>query len=306
MRTLVTCLLVLAAGCGSDGGVSIDPGERAGHCADDTRVGAFEIALNDGFTSVQGTVADAVAPTQITEVVATEGDCVLVQPPALFCDPVCGSGTTCDASGSCVPAPQGVSVGTVTVDGLASAVEMTASPPVFFYTNTGTLEHPGFAEGADIVLTASGAGDIEPFALGVGGVAPLALPQSSVALDADQPVTVTWSAPGVAGAARISLELDIAQHGGTPAAIACDVADTGSFEIPVALTNQLLELGFSGFPSLAVVRESVDSTDTAVGCVELSATSAAVYDVDIPGLTSCSDDNDCTPPETCQPDLTCG
>lgn len=305
MPTLVLFLLLLAA-CGSSDGVAIDPGSRDGHCDDATRVGGFEIALADGFTSVQGSVADAVAPQQIMEVVAEAGGCQLVRPPSLFCDPVCASGTTCDSAGACVPAPAGVSVGAVTVDGLSAPVEMSASPPVFFYTYRGTLAHPGFAEGDEIVLTAGGAGDIEPFALGVAGVAPLSLPQSSVLLEAGQPLVVTWSAPGSAEAGRVSLELDITQHGGTPGAIRCDVEDTGSFEVPVALTDQLLGFGFSGFPSLAVVRESVDSTTTAIGCVELAATSTAAYDVDIPGLTSCSDDGDCTPPETCQPDLTCG
>jgi len=100
--------------------------------------------------------------------------------------------------------------------------------------------------------------------------------------------------------------LNIAQHGGTPGWIECDVPDNGQLELPQALTNQLLGFGFSGFPTLSVTRRTADSTTTSYGCVQFVVESTAVFDVDIPGLTSCSDNEDCTSPELCQPDLTCG
>ena len=72
------------------------------------------------------------------------------------------------------------------------------------------------------------------------------------------------------------------------------------------LTDQLLALGASGFPRVVLVRETVDSLVTAVGCVEFRVQSAAVLDVEIPGLISCSFDEDCPEGQICRPDLTCG
>jgi len=300
--------LVFLAACGSDSGGDelLDPGPREGACADSTRVGQFEIALRDTFTAVQGKITDAVTPYLISEVVESMGTCTLMRPPTLFCSPSCGTGTTCDANGACVPVAAGASVGVVTVSGLKAPVEMTASAPVYFYTNTGTLDHPGFDEGDDIVLNASGEGAVQAFALGGVGVAPLSLSVSSVTLDTDLPLQLTWAAPGQADAGTMHINLNIAQHGGTPGWIECDVPDTGSFELPVALTNQLLASGFSGFPSVALTRRSADSVDTEVGCVDLLVESALTMEIEIPGLTSCSDDPDCQPPETCLDDLTCG
>lgn len=298
-------VISLAAACGSDDPEAIDPGAIDGRCDESTRVGGFAVELEAAFTRVGGTVADAVAPQQISEIVDRSGDCVFRRSPLLFCDPVCDAASTCDASGQCVPLPQAVSVGTVVVEGLKSAVTMEAAFP-FFYMNRGDLEHPGFDEGAEIVLRAGGADAVARFALGVNGVAPLTLPSTTIALDQGQPMVVTWDAPPDPTLGRVTLDLDISSHGGNFGSVACAVADTGSFEVPVALTDQLLGFGFAGFPQLTVTRESADSTTTDVGCVELSAESAAIYDVEIDGLTSCSDDDDCTPPETCQPDLVCG
>lgn len=59
-------------------------------------------------------------------------------------------GTTCDATGTCMPTPTDVSVGKVTVSGLKASIEMTAQAAVFFYVNTAQRDHPGFDEGAYI------------------------------------------------------------------------------------------------------------------------------------------------------------
>lgn len=303
---LLGCGLVLG-GCSDSGGDGpTGDGVQDGPCEATTRVGAFETVLQDGFTSVQGRVESAVSPMRVPTLVAEDGACRMYRPPTLFCDPACGTGTTCDATGACVDAPYSVSVGTVTVSGLKSPVEMTPAAPVFFYTFNGTLEHPGFDEGAALALVAAGEGELEPFTLDARGVATLSSPATSVALVQDQPVALQWTAPGQPDVSAIHIDLNIAQHGGSPGWIDCEVPDTGSFTIPVSLSNQLLAQGASGFPSLILTRRSIDSTDTDVGCVQWSAQSSVTLDVDIEGLTSCSDNDDCTAPETCQPDLTCG
>ncbi|MEZ4471162.1 MAG: hypothetical protein R3F60_10255 [bacterium] len=46
---------------------------------------------------------------------------------------------------------------------------------------------------------------------------------------------------------------------------------------------------------MILTRRTVDAVDTAVGCVDFEVRSAAVLDVAIPGLISCSFDEDCPP-----------
>ena len=301
----LACLALFA--CGSDDdGLSIDPGPRTGACESERLVGSFEVTLDDGFTSVQGKVENHPTPLRIAETIETDGACALMGPPELFCDPACDSGLVCGLGGLCVPEPLGISVGTVTVAGLQDPVEMTASAPVFFYSHRGSLANPGFAESDEVVLTATGDAEIEAFALGGRGIAALATELETVELAEGQAVALTWTPPGDAEAGSIRLELNIAQHGGTPGWIECEVPDTGSFTIPLALTDALVGRGFSGFPSLTMERASEDSEELSVGCVQFLLRSQIALGVTIPGLTSCSDDMDCTDGETCQADLTCG
>ena len=303
---IVTVVIGAACAGSSDNGSRPDPGTPAGPCTFEEHLGGFEIALNDGFTSVQGQVSNGVTPLRIPELDETVGDCTLYRPPNLFCDPACESGTTCDRDGECVDSPGAMSVGNVTVEGLKGAVQMSGRAPVFFYTHLGELEHPGFDEGDAIALTAAGDGDVAPFYLDALGVAPLEGLPATAALEQGQAVSVGWTPPGDSTVSSIHLNLNIAQHGGTPGRVECHVEDNGQFEIPVQLSDALLDSGFSGFPTLAVTRHSVDSTDLAQGCTQLAVQSVRVLEVVIPGLTSCSDDDDCDDPETCQPDLTCG
>tara|TARA_R110002096_G_scaffold77896_10_gene183458 strand:+ start:24050 stop:24985 length:936 start_codon:yes stop_codon:yes gene_type:complete len=300
-------LLVLAS-CGGDDddGLSITPGPRESACRAETLVGTFQVILDDGFTSVQGKVESHPTPLRFAETLESDGDCALMGPPELFCDPACASGTVCGLNGQCGDEPLGISVGTVRIEGLSDPVEMTASSPVFFYSHRGTLAHPGFEESDDIVLTAAGEGDVDAFALGGRGVAALQSDLQSVELAESQAVALTWQAPADADAGTIYIELNIAQHGGTPGWIECEVADTGSFTIPIALTDALISRGFSGFPALTIERRSTDSEEISAGCVQLLLQSPLSLAVMIPGLTSCSDTSDCEGEETCQPDLTCG
>lgn len=308
LQGLALASLVLAqlAGCGS-GEADDRPGGGvpAGACPD-ASIGGFVAELREGFTAVQGQVYDSVHPMNEAVEVASAGACTLQRPPTLFCDPACAGETTCDASGSCVPSPVAISVGTVTIAGLQGSVEMTARAPVNFYNNTSALDHPGFTEGADIALSASGEGDVSGFDLDSVGVTQLGGLPASVTMESGTAVTLQWSEPSSADYATVHIDLNIAQHGGTPGWITCETDDNGSFEIPVELTDALLEQGYSGFPTVSVTRRSVDSVSTELGCIEFSVQSAVTLPIEIPGLTSCSDNDDCQAPETCQPDLTCG
>lgn len=274
-------------------------------CAAAERVGSFRIELADGFTGVQGQIANGVNPAQVPVVAASEGECHLLRPPEFFCDPGCGGGTTCGPDGICVAIPSNVDVGAVEITGLRAPVRMSASAPVWFYTNREPLAHPGFDPGDAIRLDAEGnAGDA--FTLRGEGIAPLVVEGDVLALQAGEAATLRWQPPPGATAARVHLDLNIANHGGTPARIECEVDDDGEFALPAGLIEQLLGLGFSGFPTVVVTRRTVDHADVALGCVELRVLSTQVLDVLIPGLTSCGEDADCPPGESCQPDLTCG
>ncbi len=299
-------LSTLALGCGGNDSLDIAPGPRSGACELSNLLGTFEVSLDDEFTSVQGKVDDSPSPLRISQTIETSGDCRLMAPPDIFCAAECGLEEICGAGGECVPEPLGMSVGTVTIAGLSAPVEMTASAPVFFYSHRGDLPHPGVLESEEVVLNASGDGAIEAFALAGVGIAPLTSDLELVELAEGTPVNVTWDAPGDSEAASVHIELNIAQHGGTPGWIECDVADTGSASIPSELSDALVQRGFSGFPSLTVERHSLDSEDFANGCIEFAIRSRHTVEVTLPGLTSCSDSGDCAQGESCQPDLTCG
>jgi len=310
-RTWLCLPLVLLCACGGD---TIQPTADAGTipqagaykaCAVDERVGAVTVALRDGFTTVQGAVTNGVRPVDVPDIVMSEGGCELWRPKSLFCDPGCTGSTTCNDQGVCVDLPSNQDVGILSFSGLSESIEVSARPPVYYYNYTGTLPHPGFGMGDLVSLQASG-GSISPFALAATGVGPLVVTTASVALQRDLPATLQWSPLAEDPGVRLALELNIANHGGTPGRVVCELQDTASFEIPAALVTALLDGGFSGFPTVSLTRQGVDSVDSDLGCVELHLLSEVVLPVSIPGLVSCSDSTDCPSGQTCQPDLTCG
>jgi len=241
----------------------------------------------------------------VPEVVAEDGVCRLYRKRNLFCDPPCASGTTCSGALSCVPAPTNQSVGTVSIDGLAIPLELMPSG-VNSYTNPASpaLPHPGFTEGATIVLAASGAG-AAPFELHGRGISALELESDSIAVESGRSLAVRWTPPGEAAGQRVRLTFEFNRHGGTPTWLECDAADTGSFDVPAALLGALLELELSGWPTLAAARRTVDSASVAAGCVELRVVSSVTIDVELPGVISCDAENPCPAPQVCQANLTC-
>ncbi len=269
-------------------------------------VGGFRIRLSSRFTGVDGDVKNGIDPTLVPEEIASEGGCTLYRPPALFCDPMCSNEEKCSADG-CVPSPRTQNVGTVTIEGLAtSPIEMAPRPPGFAYTNPGSLPNPGFMPGDDIVLWTSG-GAFEPFALRGRGSAGLALTGVMPTVESGMPLEIEWVAPETLDdSVQLLVKLDIARHGGTPASIQCTAPDTGSFTIPESLVTQLIDLGFSGFPAVDLIRRSVDSTMVeGLGCVELTVESSAYLDVLIPGVISCDERRPCPDDRVCQMDNTC-
>lgn len=306
---LVSLPLLASLGC-SDADEpfqELDPGTRDGMCSDATRVGGFEISLATTYTSVQGKVETAITPNRVASSIQNSGSCDLMTFPILFCEEACTSGTTCGLEGECIPAAEGTSIGSVAIAGLTHAVEMEASAPVYFYSHIGELGHPAFAEGDALVLQASGNEMITAFALGASGITALEVTTTQPQLVTGQTISLDWAPPATPDDSRMELILNITQHGGTPGYVYCDAPDTGSFSIPVELTDALLARGASGFPAMEMRRHSSDSHQSELGCVDLSNDSSVRLDVLVDGLTSCSDDDDCpVEGELCQSDLTCG
>jgi hypothetical protein len=282
------------------------PYDEYNTCPLSNRVGQFQVELAELYTGVIGRVLNGVIPSNIPTVVTSEGDCTLYQPVVLFCDPPCVPGETCGESGDCIPYPLSQNVGTVTITGMEETVTMTPLEPGNFYTNPGTLPHPAFNEGADITLETDG-GDYTPFTLKGRGLTALTSHLETALLESDSPLVLQWDLPlDETNPTQVYLELNIALHGGTPAWIACDVPDTGAFSISASMVTQLVALGYSGYPQVELVRRTIDAIDMALGCVEFEVLSSLVLPIEIPGLISCSQDEDCPEGQTCQSDLTCG
>jgi hypothetical protein len=269
-------------------------------------VGNISILLDEEYTSALGTLTNGVVPYAVLDKTLEEGDCVFLYPKDLFCDPACTSGTTCDETGNCVPYPRNISVGTLRLEGLSAPVSMDPIVPSLIYFFTGDLPHPGFNTGDRIELYASGVDDYAAFSMLAYGVSPLEVSQTEMALIADQPSSLSWTPSASEIEQRIRVQVSIANHGGIPARIECDTLDNGTLELPSSLVNALLNVGYSGFPSVKVTRQSSDTSITLDGCADFTVQSSVTLPVRIPGLVSCSSDDDCPEGQSCLSDLTCG
>jgi hypothetical protein len=303
-----------------DGGTQDDGATQQDGSVDPTAlVGTFTIELvapdpstsTPGYTSVLGKVYDAPVPEQIVwEESNTEGSCALLKPRVPFCATACGGSAVCVEDDTCQAYPTAQGVGTVTVSGLeteAGATQFTMDAIANNYQPVGvTLKYPAFAEGDALGLAAAGNSFAAAFTLEATGIASLELLNATVTLDGTSAVTLAWTAAAQPSASKIHVLLDISHHGGSKGKIECDLADTGSYTLSASFLSKLLALGVAGFPTIIITRRATDSAAIAAGRVDLIVASKVEQEVVIPGVQSCNDDDDCTTPETCQDDLTCG
>ena len=274
-----------------------------GPCAFEVKAGAYLIQHEPEYTVVSGEVRDGIVPSTVLENVLEEDDCRLLRRNNPFCDPPCNPDETCDFDGECIPYPVNLDVGTVTITGLNKEVEMVAPggglPAIYYDTQ---MPHPGFDPGADIRLTASG-NEIDGFSLYGEGFEPLEIPEDPWVVVEGQPLDVTWT-PGTSPNATMLVRFNIDQHGTTPVEVWCDVADTGSFAAPSSVMDALIGYGVSGFPSGNIYRHTVDSVDTATGCVEFEVYSHLPGDLQVQGHIPCDSPDDC--PEGMECDIPTG
>ncbi len=271
-------------------------------CPEATGVGRFEIDLLPEYTSVGGQVFDGVTPSDVATLVQSEGDCRLLRPPNLLCESGCPS-ETCGEGNQCVPKPVAHDLGTVTIEGLVAPIQMRAGAATANYAVTPGVRvpHPGFAPGADLLLSTSG-GDYEPIELRGWGVSPFQMGPNPITVAGGAATSLEWGVPDEVGPARVHVSLNIDNHGSSEARIDCDFADTGSGQIPAALIEGLFAEGTSGGPTLQIARRTATSTQIPPGCVDLlvaSSPTATGLDVTVAGLITCDDSSPCPEGQTC-------
>jgi hypothetical protein len=200
------------------------------------------------------------------------------------------------------------SVGTVTITGLSTSVSLTPDTTTSAYGFAGDIPQPGFTEGAAITLNAAGA-VYGPFSLSAQGVAALTLTSGEVTVATGTPITLTWTPPTTPANGRIHISLNLASHGTDSVALDCDVADTGSYQIPATLITQLLKEEVAGYPTLTVARRTADSIAIAPGCVDLLVQAVVVSEVVIAGVTYCANRGEtaeCVTGQICKDNYICG
>lgn len=276
----------------------------SGACPLADRLGGFQIESYAEYAIVTGAALDGVVPISVLEEVAAEGDCRLLRRANPACDPPCSSDQTCDLSGTCVPYPRAVSLGTVTAAGLLEPATMEPVPPTLQYFLS-RIPNPPWTVNGLITLQSTG-GDLLPFTLHGLGVAPLSAVTPAWVLRRDQPLALAWADDSPSDRTAVDLHLSIDQHGLTPLSLRCTFADDGAAEIPASLIGAMLAAGVTGFPNGYLIRHTTDSAalrPDGTGCLDLRVGFRHDGDVAVEGYVPCTGDDDCPDGLSCNESL---
>ena len=289
-------------GSGTGGSPSANGGSTtpAGGTPSDANaiVGTFTVTLNpaselmDAYTSVIGKVYSGAYPSDVIETpLASSGGCTTYKFSRQSCiDVTCTGSQVCAAPDECRDVPRLVSVGKVSVAGIAPGT-LALSGVNNNYQYPADIEYPGFAEGASITLSAS-VDFYPPFEVTTTGVAPVALAANSYLLAPGKPLALEWE-PGANANANVSVVLNISKHGGSAGYLRCDTTDSGSLTIPADVLQELIDLGVAGFPALTLTRRASGETPVMGGKVALHVAAEAAPRLDVEGYCSCFNDSDC-------------
>ncbi len=277
------------AGTGGTGGAAMFHGE----CPSAEQVGYFNVQHEIDYSVVSGEVLDGVVPSKTLFQVGQDGDCILWQRKNPFCNPACQSNQACAQDGTCVPYPLPQDAGQVTLSGLTKPSSMTF--PSYYDT---TVDHPAFTPGAEITLDAKGA-TYPAFTLHGQGFAPMVIPEGTLVLKKGEALAVSWTPDSSADKASVRVRINVDQHGNSPVELVCELADTGSTVVPVSLIDQLIGFGVTGFPSVHVIRHTLDSVDAGAGCVQFEVLSHRLGDLQVAGHIPCDAATPCPVGMTC-------
>jgi hypothetical protein len=277
-----------AADANSDGGGGGPDGSTA-RATDYVANAAGLISLTEGpaswlvFTQkLYARMSDAPA-VPAASVLASAGECeIWVHPAPAFCDPPCNLGV-CVADDECVPFPNVVSAGDVTLSGLLEPLRFVAGEFGYLPDH----EIPGddlFADGAAITASASG-GDVPGFTLEATGVPSLEADldlESGGVLRIEDGVDeiIRWTAEETG---RIQLGLVVGHHGSDyEALLVCETEDDGELVVPGDLISQFpRQMSDLESHTSWLARFSRDVVDTDAGPIELFvSTSVIIYAID--------------------------
>jgi hypothetical protein len=263
--------------------------------------GAITLSLREGsdqkaaYSLVSGTLYDALKPDpEPMRVTAQAQGCQLREAVHPLCSEGCGSAAACVADETCEDYPTSQDVGDIRISGLdrntPSAARLIPFAPTFFYQSD-ELSYPACSEGSAVRLSNTA------FTAETRCIAPLRMDSTApIVVRRDEPVHLSWERPSRPSLAQISILLDVSHHGGKRADIACEVADTGVFDIPANLVNALLDFGLAGYPSVIVTRKT--QSNATLSQVKFIASAQVERAVDT-GVQSCLRDQDCAQGTAC-------
>ena len=305
-----------ASHAGSASGAGTAGSNASAGAGSEEVVGTFQVQVladdadpASGMTKVVGQVGDGPIPSNVIWTEAKhDGGCRLETPTVPFCATPCGA-DVCVADDVCQAYPAAHSVGAVTLKGVklaAGGTEVTLKEIAHAYQPVaGTaLAFPPFGASDDVSVHADG-GDYTAFDLSAKGVDPLVFTSTDFELEDAKPLVLTWDAAGDPQSSQMHLKLDISHHGGVKGIIECDSDDTGTLTISAAMISELLGLGVAGFPSVVLMRQSIDTAKIAPGLVKLEVSARAEHYVTVKGVDSCNVTADCPAGKTCATDSTC-
>ena len=214
------------------------------------------------------------------------------------------AGETCDFDGSCLPYPENQDLGTVTIEGLRSAVVMEASESgkKYFYTD---LDPLAFDAGVLVRLTTEGVA-YTPQTMHAVGVGPLTPSTVAWVVTEGEDLTLAWDIPTGVVRSEVFLSLNVDQHGLTPLKMECSFDDDGSASAPASLIDALLNAGVTGFPTGKIQRRTADKVQLGAGCADFILDYTQATTITVTGHTPCDSNEDCPDDETCDlPTQTC-
>jgi hypothetical protein len=266
-------------------------------CTADRRLGGFEVQYDAETRSVSGHLAERPEPTASEALVLQIGECRILRRSNPFCDPPCGPGTICAATGSCVVEPKNLNLGTVTIAGLKKDVRMEPRLPSNEYFDS-ELPDELYEPGSEIRLEASGSNEVKSFQLRSTGVPPLTITTTDWTLAPGQGLPIAWP-PGNDPNTRVLVRVSVDQHGNSPVVLTCDLPDNGSVMLDGPLVDELLGYGVSGYPSALITRRAVVAAEVAAGCGDLQIISVSNHTLKVAGHTPCKRTSDCPSGKRC-------